>query len=112
MAKCEKRKACSGVFCVLHQGSHSHEKSKDVVVYFFVALIKHEIRVKYKKCTASLEDQNNFPDYRTDCLDSRIDYTYLNSLDALKGYLNTQTDGLECRYLDGLYIGPIKCVDN
>ncbi len=35
---------------ILRQGWHSHEKSKDFVVYFLAALIKHEIRVKYEKC--------------------------------------------------------------
>ncbi len=39
---------------ILHQGRHSLEKSKDLVVYFFAALIKHKIRMKYEKCTASV----------------------------------------------------------
>ncbi len=36
------------------QGWHSCEKSKNFVVYFFAALIKHEIRMKYEKCIASV----------------------------------------------------------
>ncbi len=41
-------------FRILWQGRHSCEKSKDFVVYFFAALIKREIRMKYKKCTANV----------------------------------------------------------
>ncbi len=41
-------------FCISCQGWHSCKKSKDFVVYFFVALIKYEIHMKYKKCIASL----------------------------------------------------------
>ncbi len=48
-------------FCVLHpffriscQGRHSCANSKDFVVYFFAALIKHEIRLKYEKCIESV----------------------------------------------------------
>ncbi len=54
-AKCEKLKVYSGVFRatfysfrISHQGKYSHEKSKDFVVYFFTALIKHKIRMKYE----------------------------------------------------------------
>ncbi len=36
------------------QSRHSHKKSKDFVVYFFDALIKHKIRVKYEKCIVSV----------------------------------------------------------
>ncbi len=35
-------------------GWHSHEKSKDFVVYFFVALIIHEVRLKYEKFIVSV----------------------------------------------------------
>ncbi len=57
-AKCEKRKVDSGIFrvpfsafgSILRQGRHSCEKSKDFMVYFFVALIKHEIRMACEKC--------------------------------------------------------------
>ncbi len=56
--KCEKWKVYSVVFCdlffafrsILHQGRHSRENSKDFVVYFFGALIKHEIHMKCEKC--------------------------------------------------------------
>ncbi len=41
-------------FCISHHGRHSHEKSKDFVVYFFAALIKHEICMKYKKCIVNV----------------------------------------------------------
>ncbi len=41
-------------FHILHQGRHSHENAKDSVVYFFVALIKHEIRMKCEKCVVSV----------------------------------------------------------
>ncbi len=67
IAKCEKRKVYNGVFCVIffsfslfafhsisHQCRHSHEKSKDFVVNFFAALIKHDICMKYEKCIASV----------------------------------------------------------
>ncbi len=41
-------------FCsILHQGQHSHENSKDFVVYFFAALIKTEICLKCEKCIVS-----------------------------------------------------------
>ncbi len=54
IVKCEKQKVYSVVFRItffafcssLRQGRYSSEKSKDFVVYFFVALIKHEIRMK------------------------------------------------------------------
>ncbi len=60
----EKQKVYSGIFritsfafrapffafLISHQGRHSHEKSKDFVIYFLTALIKHEIRMKYEKC--------------------------------------------------------------
>ncbi len=60
IAKCKKQKVYSGVFCItfftfcvpffvfriLRQGRHSCENSKDFVVYFFPALIKHKIRMK------------------------------------------------------------------
>ncbi len=39
---------------ISHQGWPSREKSKNFVVYFFTALIKHEIRMKYKKFIASI----------------------------------------------------------
>ncbi len=43
------------VFCsILCQVRHLHEKSKDFMVYFFVALIKHEICMKYEKCRMSV----------------------------------------------------------
>ncbi len=41
-------------FRILRLGQHSCEKSKDFVVYFFAALKKHEIRMKYEKCIASV----------------------------------------------------------
>ncbi len=42
--------------CVLHfaLGSDLYEKSKDFVVYFFAALIKHRIHIKYEKCIDSV----------------------------------------------------------
>ncbi len=39
---------------ILCQSRHLREKSKDFVVYFFAALIKHEIRMKYGKCIVSI----------------------------------------------------------
>ncbi len=36
------------------QGRHLCEKSKDFVVYFFAALVKHEIHMKYEKCIVSV----------------------------------------------------------
>ncbi len=67
-AKCDKRKVYREVFCVTlfvfhapfftlrisRQGRHLHENSKEFVVYFFVALIKHEIRLKCKKGITSV----------------------------------------------------------
>ncbi len=64
----EKWKVYSGVFCITFfafrkpffafriscQGQHLREKSKDFVVYFFAALIKHKIHVKYEKCIVSV----------------------------------------------------------
>ncbi len=47
--KCEKYIASRPFFrffSISHRGWHSREKSKDFVVYFFAALIKHEIREK------------------------------------------------------------------
>ncbi len=41
-------------FRISLQGWHLREKSKDLVVYFFTALIKHEIHMKYKKCIGSV----------------------------------------------------------
>ncbi len=41
-------------FHILRQGWHSRKKSKDFVVYFFMALIKHEIRMKCEKCIVSV----------------------------------------------------------
>ncbi len=37
-------------FRISHQGLHSRKNSKNLVVYFFAALIKHEIRQKCEKC--------------------------------------------------------------
>ncbi len=65
--KCKKLKVYSRVFHVtfftfrtpfftfriLRYGQHSRKKSKDFVVYFFAALIKHEIHMKCEKCTVS-----------------------------------------------------------
>ncbi len=63
IVKCEKEKLYSGVFRVTFftfhtpffifrsiscQGRHVRQKSKDFVVYFFAALIKHEIRMKFE----------------------------------------------------------------
>ncbi len=61
-AKCEKRKVYSGVFhatffefrSISHQGRHLRENSKDFVVYYFVALMKHEICLKWEKCITSV----------------------------------------------------------
>ncbi len=39
---------------ISRQGWHSGENSKDFVVYFFAALIKHEIRMKCGKCIMSV----------------------------------------------------------
>ncbi len=52
-------------FHISHPGRHSREKSKDFVVYFFAALIKHEIRMKYEKCIASLKNQNHHQSHST-----------------------------------------------
>ncbi len=42
-------------FCSIScQSRHSHKKSKDFAVYFFAALIKHEIRMKCEKCLVSV----------------------------------------------------------
>ncbi len=41
-------------FRISRQGRHSCKKSKDFVVYFFAALIKHEICMKREKCIASV----------------------------------------------------------
>ncbi len=66
IAKCEKQKAYGGLFpvilftfCPLFSlfAFHSilpRKKLKDFVVYIFAALIKHEIRMKYEKCIASV----------------------------------------------------------
>ncbi len=69
IAKSEKQKVYSGVFHVTfftfcasffafhsisRQGQHSRRKSKDFVVYFFPALIKHKLRMKYKKCIVNV----------------------------------------------------------
>ncbi len=40
--------------CISCCGWNLREKSKDFVVYFFAALMKHKIRVKYKKRIASV----------------------------------------------------------
>ncbi len=60
-AKCEKWKVYSGVFCttffafrISHQGRHACENSKDFVVYFFAALIKHKIHLECEKCIVSV----------------------------------------------------------
>ncbi len=43
-------------FCsISRQGRHSRGKSKDLVIYFFAALIKYDIRMKYEKCIASVK---------------------------------------------------------
>ncbi len=42
------------VFRILCRGRHSREISKDFVVYFFAALIKHEIHMKCEKCFVSV----------------------------------------------------------
>ncbi len=52
-------KKCSGryfvsLFFILCKGRHLRKKSKDFSVYFFPALIKHEIRMKYEKCIVSV----------------------------------------------------------
>ncbi len=69
---------CVPFFRISHQEQHSRGNSKDFVVYFFAALIKHKIRMKcecvvsdscfvktfakypqnakYEKCTASLTE--------------------------------------------------------
>ncbi len=39
---------------ILHQGRYSCKNWKDFVVYFFAALIKHEICVKCEKCIVSV----------------------------------------------------------
>ncbi len=66
IAKCKKRKVHSGVFRITffafwtpfslfafrnisHQSWHMCEKPKDFVVYFYTALIKHKIHIKYEK---------------------------------------------------------------
>ncbi len=66
-AKCEKQKVYSGVFrvpfltfcdpffafafqSISRQSRLSFEKSKDFVVYFFVTLTKHEMRIMYSEC--------------------------------------------------------------
>ncbi len=62
IAKCKQEKMYSGVFrdtffafrSISHQGSHSCEKSKNVVVYFFAAVIKNEMCMKYEKCIVSV----------------------------------------------------------
>ncbi len=42
-------------FCSnLRQCWHSHENSKDFMIYFFATLIKHEICMKCKKCMISV----------------------------------------------------------
>ncbi len=54
--------ARNGAFCttffafcsISRQGWHLCKKSKDFVVYFFAALIKHEIRMKCEKCIMSV----------------------------------------------------------
>ncbi len=39
---------------ILRPGRHSHKKSKDFVVHFFTALIKHELCMKYEKCIVNV----------------------------------------------------------
>ncbi len=39
---------------ILCWGRHSHRKSKDFKVYFFAALIKRKICIKYEKCILSI----------------------------------------------------------
>ncbi len=41
-------------FCISRQGRYSRRKSKKFVVYYFMALIKHEICMKYEKCIVSV----------------------------------------------------------
>ncbi len=41
-------------FRISHQGWHTRKNSEDFVVYFFAALIKHEIRMKCEKCIVSV----------------------------------------------------------
>ncbi len=41
-------------FCISCQGQHARKKSKDFIVYFFAALIKHEICMKYEKYIVSV----------------------------------------------------------
>ncbi len=54
---------------ILRQGRHLRDKSKNFVVYFFTALIKHEIRLKCEKCIAGLTNKpilfSNHLDWRT-----------------------------------------------
>ncbi len=62
LTKHEKWKVYNSVFCitffafrmVLRQRRHSRETSKDFIVYFFVALMKCKIWMKYEKCIASV----------------------------------------------------------
>ncbi len=70
IAKCEKWKVYSRVlrvtFFAFHapffafriscQGWHSGEKSKDFMIYFFAALIKQKISIKYKKYIVSVSN--------------------------------------------------------
>ncbi len=61
-----KKKLYSGVFCITFfvfcilqhfapmQCQHSHKKSKEFLVYFFPALIKHKICMKYEKCIVNV----------------------------------------------------------
>ncbi len=61
---------------ISRQGQHSHEKSKDFVVYFFTALIKHEIRMKSEKCIVNvLYSVKTFAKYKK-CIASFMLYIY------------------------------------
>ncbi len=54
-AKCEKRTKCiAGYFASLFLLFAFRENSKDFVVYFFAALMKHGICLKCEKCTVSV----------------------------------------------------------
>ncbi len=81
------------------------KKSKDFVVYFFAALIKHKIRMKYEKCIVSISyfvvfrkkhSQNTREMRNTKVYNCpiRTVYTYRKSQDCQTDNLHHQPDYL------------------
>ncbi len=117
IAKCEKQKVYSGVFCVTFfvfhvpflafcisqhfacQGRHLRKKSKDFVVYFFATLIKHKICMKYEKCIAGLTGAI----YTLDVIILNTNLITI-SCDAVSQFHLFHVDSLLEKYLDFIYL--------